>query len=144
LLDLRDYVGVLRRRKQLGALIALIAAGAAIAWTAMQPRVYSATAEVLVAPPVLAVGDTTSTRMFVAAGERGIETVSPGLSEVIEGGRRAWESLRSGRIDNLWVMSSRKGYEGLAAAVAGDTWNAGGEQGPVGARLEPLRRRSAG
>ncbi|MEA2581736.1 MAG: polysaccharide biosynthesis transport protein [Actinomycetota bacterium] len=31
-----------------------------------------------------------------------------GLSEVLEGDRRPWESLRSGLVDNLWVMSSGK------------------------------------
>src|SRR5439155_5058229 len=31
-----------------------------------------------------------------------------GLSEVLEGERRPWESLKSGSIDNLWVMSSGK------------------------------------
>ena len=59
-LDLRDYAGVLRRRKKLVGLVALIAVGCAIAWTAVQPRVYSATAEVLVRPPILAAGDTWS------------------------------------------------------------------------------------
>ncbi len=29
-----------------------------------------------------------------------------GLSEVLEGNRKAWESLRSGRVDNLWIMAS--------------------------------------
>ena len=29
-----------------------------------------------------------------------------GLSEVLEGDRKAWEALRSGKVDNLWIMSS--------------------------------------
>jgi capsular exopolysaccharide synthesis family protein len=33
-------------------------------------------------------------------------TSERGLSDVLRGDRRGWESLRSGRIDNLWVMSS--------------------------------------
>jgi len=76
-LDLRDYVGVLRRRKKLVALITLIAVGAAIAWTAVQPRVYSATAEVLVRPPILAVGDTTSTQSLNIENERQIAMSVP-------------------------------------------------------------------
>src|SRR3954451_4356431 len=31
-----------------------------------------------------------------------------GLSEVLEGDRKAWEALRSGKVDNLWAMSSGK------------------------------------
>jgi receptor protein-tyrosine kinase len=38
----------------------------------------------------------------------GLESGQTGLSEVLSGQRRAWESLRSGRIDNLWILSSGK------------------------------------
>ncbi len=38
----------------------------------------------------------------------GLSSSERGLSEVLEGDRRAWESLRSGKIDNLWIMSSGK------------------------------------
>ena len=76
-LDLRDYAGVLRRRKKLVGLIALIAVGCAIAWTAVQPRVYSATAEVLVRPPILAAGDTASNQTLNIENERQIAMSVP-------------------------------------------------------------------
>jgi capsular exopolysaccharide synthesis family protein len=36
----------------------------------------------------------------------GLSESERGLSEVLEGGRKAWEAMRSGRVDNLWVMPS--------------------------------------
>ena len=36
----------------------------------------------------------------------GLPSSDRGLSEVLEGGRKAWEAMRSGRVDNLWVMPS--------------------------------------
>ena len=36
----------------------------------------------------------------------GLTSSERGLSEVLEGDRRAWEALRSGKVDNLWIMSS--------------------------------------
>jgi polysaccharide biosynthesis transport protein len=36
----------------------------------------------------------------------GLPSSERGLSEVLEGGRKAWEAMRSGRVDNLWVMPS--------------------------------------
>jgi len=36
----------------------------------------------------------------------GLSSSERGLSEVLEGDRKAWESLRSGKVDNLWIMSS--------------------------------------
>jgi len=36
----------------------------------------------------------------------GLPTSERGLSEVLEGGRKAWEAMRSGKVDNLWVMPS--------------------------------------
>jgi succinoglycan biosynthesis transport protein ExoP len=38
----------------------------------------------------------------------GLPASDRGLSEVLEGDRKAWEALRSGKVDNLWVMSSGK------------------------------------
>jgi tyrosine-protein kinase len=38
----------------------------------------------------------------------GLGSAERGLSEVLEGDRRAWESMRSGKVDNLWIMSSGK------------------------------------
>ena len=38
----------------------------------------------------------------------GLPSNDRGLSEVLEGDRKAWEALRSGKVDNLWVMSSGK------------------------------------
>jgi capsular exopolysaccharide synthesis family protein len=38
----------------------------------------------------------------------GLPANDRGLSEVLEGDRKAWEALRSGKVDNLWVMSSGK------------------------------------
>ncbi len=76
-LDLRDYAGVLRRRKKLVGVVALVAVGCAVAWTAVQPRIYSATAEVLVRPPILAVGDTTSPQTLNVENERQIAMSVP-------------------------------------------------------------------
>jgi len=50
--DLGDYVQVVKRRWKLIALITLVAVGAALAWTALQTPIYTATAEVLVRPPL--------------------------------------------------------------------------------------------
>ena len=36
----------------------------------------------------------------------GLSASERGLSEVLEGDRKAWEALRSGKVDNLWIMSS--------------------------------------
>jgi succinoglycan biosynthesis transport protein ExoP len=36
----------------------------------------------------------------------GLPTSERGLSDVLEGGRKAWEAMRSGKVDNLWVMPS--------------------------------------
>jgi tyrosine-protein kinase len=36
----------------------------------------------------------------------GLPSSERGLSEVLEGGRKAWEAMRSGKVDNLWVMPS--------------------------------------
>jgi capsular exopolysaccharide synthesis family protein len=36
----------------------------------------------------------------------GLPASERGLSEVLEGGRKAWEAMRSGHVDNLWVMPS--------------------------------------
>jgi succinoglycan biosynthesis transport protein ExoP len=36
----------------------------------------------------------------------GLAPTERGLSEVLEGKRRAWEALRSGKVNNLWIMSS--------------------------------------
>ncbi len=36
----------------------------------------------------------------------GLGSHEHGLSEVLSGTRRAWESLRSGKVDNLWIMPS--------------------------------------
>lgn len=36
----------------------------------------------------------------------GLSSSERGLSEVLEGDRKPWESLRSGKVDNLWIMSS--------------------------------------
>jgi succinoglycan biosynthesis transport protein ExoP len=38
----------------------------------------------------------------------GLASSERGLSEVLEGGRRPWEALRSGKVNNLWIMSSGK------------------------------------
>lgn len=38
----------------------------------------------------------------------GLASSERGLSDVLGGTRRVWESLRSGKVDNLWVMSSGK------------------------------------
>jgi len=38
----------------------------------------------------------------------GLPANDRGLSEVLEGDRKAWEALRSGKVDNLWAMSSGK------------------------------------
>jgi capsular exopolysaccharide synthesis family protein len=38
----------------------------------------------------------------------GLPANDRGLSEVLEGDRKAWEALRSGKVDNLWVMASGK------------------------------------
>ena len=38
----------------------------------------------------------------------GLGSSERGLSEVLDGDRRAWEALRSGKINNLWIMSSGK------------------------------------
>jgi len=49
-LELRDYLGVLRRRKGVIALTVLIVVAAALAYSYLQTPVYEATAEVLVRP----------------------------------------------------------------------------------------------
>lgn len=36
----------------------------------------------------------------------GLGSSEHGLAEVLGGTRRAWESLRSGKVDNLWIMAS--------------------------------------
>lgn len=36
----------------------------------------------------------------------GLPSSERGLSDVLEGGRKAWEAMRSGKVDNLWVMPS--------------------------------------
>ena len=41
----------------------------------------------------------------------GLGSADRGLSEVLGGDRRAWESMRSGKVDNLWIMSSGKASE---------------------------------
>jgi polysaccharide biosynthesis transport protein len=38
----------------------------------------------------------------------GLPSADRGLSEVLTGQRRPWESLRSGKVENLWIMSSGK------------------------------------
>ena len=38
----------------------------------------------------------------------GLSSNERGLSEVLSGDRRAWESLRSGKVEHLWIMSSGK------------------------------------
>jgi capsular exopolysaccharide synthesis family protein len=38
----------------------------------------------------------------------GLPSSEHGLAEVLGGTRRAWESLRSGKVDNLWIMASGK------------------------------------
>jgi capsular exopolysaccharide synthesis family protein len=38
----------------------------------------------------------------------GLSSTERGLSEVLRGDRRAWESLRSGRVEHLWIMASGK------------------------------------
>jgi capsular exopolysaccharide synthesis family protein len=38
----------------------------------------------------------------------GLPSSERGLSEVLDGDRRPWEALRSGKINNLWIMSSGK------------------------------------
>jgi len=38
----------------------------------------------------------------------GLPSADRGLSEVLSGLRRPWESLRSGKVENLWIMSSGK------------------------------------
>jgi succinoglycan biosynthesis transport protein ExoP len=38
----------------------------------------------------------------------GLPPSDRGLSEVLSGSRRPWEALRSGKVENLWIMSSGK------------------------------------
>lgn len=47
---LRDYLGILRRRKRIVVLSTLLAVGAALVWSFLQPPVYAGRAEVLLQP----------------------------------------------------------------------------------------------
>ncbi len=59
-LDLRDYLSVLRRRKRLILIITVAFVALAIGYTSTQTKIYTATAKVLIRPPISTASSTTS------------------------------------------------------------------------------------
>ncbi|HEV8564954.1 MAG TPA: polysaccharide biosynthesis tyrosine autokinase [Actinomycetota bacterium] len=85
LLDLRDYLAVLKRRKKLIAVVAVVLVALSAAWTLSQTKIYTATAEVLVRSPITSATDTNGNPVGVNVENERQQLLSTRVARVVQG-----------------------------------------------------------